>query len=358
MTTQRRHNYWAVRHFAALCVLFAHSFELSGKLPMGLLRAFPLLVGISGLGVTLFFIVSGYLVTQSWQRHRSATVFAWHRLLRILPGLWACIAFAVLLGWALGSLPTAAYWTHPQLREYVLGNVLLRNVLVLPGVFNGNPAGPGATGTLWTLPLEMTCYLWVLLLGVSGLLRRSSPATTVVLGALVAVTLWGGALNLFGAAIIANWLPRYYAAFLCGMLLALWRERVFTGWLLPGVLLLAASWLTWHWPAEQSLWRWLDLLRVAMLAWFVLNVVAAVSRIWPEPSGWPDLSYGIYLFGFPIQQALVSWRPEWNGWMVFGASTLLSLLAAVLSWYAIEARALRLKDALDRPGPRVAPMKA
>lgn len=346
----RWHNYWVVRHLAAFFVLFAHSFELSGKLPMDLLRAFPLLVGISGLGVTLFFIVSGFLVTQSWQRHQSAAVFGWHRLLRIMPGLVGCIAFAVLLGWALGTLPTAAYWSHPQLREYVLGNVLMRNVLVLPGLFQGNPAGPGVTGTFWTLPLELTCYLWVLVLGVLGLLGRRGVATAVLLAALAGVTLWGGAINVFGAAIIPQWLPRYYAAFLCGMLLALWRERVFIGWWLPGALMAAAGAAWWYMPAESALRPWMDLVYVAMLAWFLVNAVAAASRWWPEPAGWPDLSYGVYLYGFPIQQALVHWRPDWNGWMVFGAASALSLLAAAASWYAIEARALRLKDALGRGG--------
>ena len=352
----RRDNYWVVRHFAALCVLFAHSFELSGKLPMELLRAFPVLIGISGLGVTLFFILSGYLVTQSWQRLRSARVFAWHRLLRIAPGLWGCIAFAVLLGWVLGTLPGAAYWAHPQVREYVLGNVLLRNVLTLPGVFAGNPAGPNVTGTFWTLPLEVTCYLWVLGLGVLGVLRGRSLATAAGLATLVAVTLWGGGINLFGAHIAPVSLPRYYAAFACGMLLCLWRERVFTGWLLPAVLLWAAATLTWYWPPEHALWRWLDLARVALLAWFLLNAVAALSRAWPEPVGWPDLSYGIYLYGFPIQQALVLLRPDWDGWTVFAASSVLTLLAAALSWYGVEAPALRLKNRLGvRPGaPAVA----
>ncbi|GAB1386543.1 acyltransferase [Melaminivora sp.] len=343
-----RQNYWAVRHVAALCVLLAHAFELSGKLPMDLLRVVPVLAGISGLGVTLFFIISGYLVTQSWLRHGSAPVFLWHRCLRIMPGLWGCIAFAVFLGWALSTVPASAYWQHPLLRDYVWGNLLLRNTQALPGVFENNLAARWVTGTFWTLPLEVTCYLWVLTLGVAGLLRQRILATALLLAGWLGVTLWGGQINLFDATIVPQWLPRYYGAFLSGMLLCLWRDRIFVGWLLPALLLWAVATWAWYLPETDPLWRWVDVLRVALLAWFVLNFVAWLSRFWPEPARWPDLSYGLYLYGFPIQQALVQWQPDWNGWLVFAASTLLTLLAAALSWYLIEARALQLKDRWSR----------
>lgn len=341
--TAPRQNYWLVRHFAALCVMFAHSFELSGKLPYELLRAFPLLIGISGLGVTVFFIVSGYLVTQSWERHHSITVFVWHRLLRIMPGLWSCMAFALLLGAAVTTLPMDAYWFHPQIGNYVWGNVLMRNVLDLPGVFQGNPAGAGITGTFWTLPIELTCYLSVVVLGVLGVWRNTTIGVAVGIAALMAVTWWGSAVNLFGAVILADKLPIYYAAFLCGMLLFHWRSKIFVGWTLPATLLALATAALWYLPPENLWWRWMSLIRVALLAWFLVNAIAAISQIWPEPSGWPDLSYGVYLYGYPIQQALVFFYPDWNGWMVLAASLSLSVAAAVVSWYAVEAPALRLK---------------
>ena len=341
-----RHNYWLLRHFAALCVLFANSFELSGKLPYDLLRVFPVLIGISGLGVMVFFIISGYLVAQSWDRHRSMVVFAWHRFLRIMPGMWGCMVFALLLGWVLSALPTAAYWSHPQIRDYVLGNLLMRNVLELPGLFQGNPRGTDVTGTFWTLPIELTCYLGVAVLGGLGVLRVRRWSVLIGLVALVAVTLWGRRFNLFGASILAEWLPRYYAAFLCGVLLYQLRGLLPVGWQLPTVLVLLASTALWYTPAGHWLWPWLDLLRVAFLAWFLIHAVSALSPIWPEPRHWPDLSYGVYLYGFPIQQALVHLYPGWNGWAVFAVSLLLSVVAALISWYAIESRVLRWKDAI------------
>lgn len=341
-----KQNYWLLRHFAAFCVLLVHSFALSNKPPHDLLRVFPALGGIAGLGVMVFFIISGYLITQSWHRHRSVAVFVWHRCLRIMPGMWGCMVFALLLGWMVSVLPTAAYWSHPQTANYVVGNLLLRNVLDLPGVFQGNPLMAGVTGTFWTLPIELTCYLGVLLLGSLGVLK--SPRWSILLGiaALLAATLWGSALNLFGASILSEALPRYYAAFICGMLLYQGRVWLPLGWMLPAVLVLVASVALWYTPPSSLFWPWLDLLRVATLAWFLISAVMAFSPVWPEPEGWPDLSYGVYLYGFPIQQAVVHFYPDWNGWAVLAASGVLSVLAALISWYAIESKALRWKNAL------------
>lgn len=170
--------------------------------------------------------------------------------------------------------------------------------------------------------------------------------------ALLAATLWGSQLNLFGATILSEALPRYYAAFLCGMLLYQGRAwLIIGGWVLPTVLVLLASVALWHAPPDSSFLPWLDLLRVATLAWFLINAVTVFSPVWPEPADWPDLSYGVYLYGFPIQQALVHFYSNWNGWEVFAASLVLSVIAALFSWYGIESRALRWKDAV-RPKQR------
>jgi peptidoglycan/LPS O-acetylase OafA/YrhL len=87
-------------------------------------------------------------------------------------------------------------------------------------------------------------------------------------------------------------------------------------------------------------------LYVVALAWFLINSVHHVSRFWAEPAHWPDLSYGIYLFGFPIQQALIAAFPQWNGWANLAASMCLTALVASVSWYLIEYPALRLKKRL------------
>lgn len=330
-----RLNFWLFRHIAALCVLFSHSFDLSQKLPLDLLRTFPFLVGISTFGVTVFFVISGYLVTQSWMRNPQPLTFVAHRLLRIVPGLWACIVFVVILGATLSRLSGSAFWSHPQVLHYVLGNALFQNILTLPGVFESNPLGALVSGTFWTLPVELTCYLWVLLVGSLRGFRHPWIFGLIVLLSLGAVTLEGAQINIFQATVASASLPLYYAAFLCGSAFYGLRQYAFVPWIFPAIALFFVC------AFEAS-----DVLYVVALAWFLINSVHHVSRFWAEPAHWPDLSYGIYLFGFPIQQALIAAFPQWNGWANLAASMCLTALVASVSWYLIEYPALRLKKRL------------
>ena len=334
-----RLNFWLFRHIAAFCVLFSHSFDLSQKLPLDLLRAFPFLVGTATFGVTVFFIISGYLVTQSWMRNKNSLHFLASRLLRIIPGLWACIAFVVLLGAVFSTLPVREFWLHPQVHSYIGRNVLFQNILTLPGVFEKNPLGGLVSGTFWTLPIELTCYLWVLVIGSLRGFRNPLVFALMVLLSLGAVTLQGTQFNIFQATVASDSLPLYYTAFLCGS--ALYGIHHFVGkytivpWIVPASLLITIY-----------IFNASDVIYVAALAWFLINTVHHVSRFWPEPSRWPDLSYGIYLFGFPIQQAFIATFPHWSGWGNLAASLLLTALVASMSWYWIESPALSWKKRL------------
>ncbi len=356
-TPQDQWNFWALRHLAALCVLFAHAFALSGKLPMELLRVFPFLAGIAPFGVAMFFAISGFLISQSWHTRPRALRFMAHRALRIMPGLCGAIAFAVLLGWAYTRLGTQDYWTSNQLWTYVVDNLLLRNALVLPGVFMSNPVPQQVSGTFWTLPVEVTCYLWVLALGVCGVLARPRWALTALAAALSAVSVWGGAINPFGAIVDTGAMPAYFAAFLFGMAVYQGRRTLLPGWRVPLLAWAALALLPrLATPESAAAVVVLEVLRAGVFAWSVASVAAALGRVWTEPRGWPDLSYGIYLFGFPIQQALVASFPGWGGWAVFAASLFLTSGAAALSWYLIESPALRCKRYLaPGPGPSLDP---
>ena len=139
-------NFLALRYWAALCVVFAHSFVITGKLPLDLLAFVPALGGIAMLGVTIFFLISGYLVTQSWSQQPLWTRFALKRLLRVYPALAACLVFSIFLGASVTTLTAGAYWQSEELPGYLLKNLLLQNYPPLPGVFTRNPLPSVANG--------------------------------------------------------------------------------------------------------------------------------------------------------------------------------------------------------------------
>ncbi len=341
-------HFLALRHLAALFVVFAHAFQMSGQLPMDLLKAFPALAGISTLGVTVFFVISGYLISQSWTRQPALLLFFKKRLLRIFPGLLGCIGFVVVLGVFFTKLSLTNYATHPDVQGYVLGNVMLKNHLTLADVFSENPAGAVVSGSFWTLPLEFTAYMAVVLLGAAGLLL--SPRAALLAWSLVGVCVaWKGQhLNLFGAHVWADSMPIYYAAFALGAVhhhIQRWRG-VGVQYLSaqPALVLSAGSiailWLNSMWSAP--------VLQQAVYLVAVSFLVLALGRAggqylqawWPDRHSSADFSYGLYLYSFPIQQALVAGNPGSSGWWVLAWSLPLSLLAAAASWYAIERPAL------------------
>src|SRR6516225_7667345 len=171
----RHNNFDALRLVAAASVMFSHSFMIAE----GSQRHEPLIVltgnqSILGLcGVFVFFAISGFLVTQSFEQTGDPWRFLAKRALRIFPGLFvATVLSAFVLGPLVTTLPLGAYLSRAEPYQYVFGNTLLdETVHELPGVrFVDNPVGLEINGSLWTLRYEFVMYLMVLLLGVLRLL--------------------------------------------------------------------------------------------------------------------------------------------------------------------------------------------
>ena len=171
------HNSFGVIRLAmALAVLVSHSyFFVTGQ---GSAEPLHSWTGHS-LGehaVQVFFFLSGILVTESLLRSRGVVDFATSRVLRIFPGLIACIVLtAFLLGPLVSAKPLIAYFTDGALPVYVVKTALLiTGAAPLPGVFETLPAANLFNMSLWTLKYEVICYIGLALLGVTGLLRTST----------------------------------------------------------------------------------------------------------------------------------------------------------------------------------------
>ncbi len=158
-------NFDFLRLAAAAAVLVSHQYALGGQ-PEPRLLAFSW----GGLGVLVFFAISGYLVAASWQHDPHAGRFVARRLLRVWPGLAvACLLTALVLGPLVSSLSTGAYLRHPETRHFLKILGLASFDAGLPGVFAGNPLAGSANGSLWTIPVEVRCYLALVVVGVVGL---------------------------------------------------------------------------------------------------------------------------------------------------------------------------------------------
>ena len=325
-------NFDALRVLAAASVIFSHSFFIAE----GNERHEPLIVlsgrqSILGLaGVFVFFAISGFLVTQSYEQTRSPWRYLAKRMLRIFPGL---VLALVLSGFVLApmvtTLPLGKFLTSAAPYRYVFWNTLLDlRQHELPGVmFVDNPVGLEVNGSLWTLRYEFEMYLMVLVLGVTGLLRLP-----------VLIALWAVGLACIGVpafGVLGGW-GWMLSFFVSGMILYKLRgTRVFDGRV--ALAALAGLVLTVRFGGFIQLF---SLFGSYLALWFALN-----RRLPHIPAArFGDLSYGLYIYGWPAEAAVI-WalggRAPW--WEVFALGLALAAALAFVSWHLVEEKALRLK---------------
>ncbi len=301
-----------LRLLAAVAVIAHHARGLSGRAPWTIGAT-----DLGGLGVAVFFVISGYLIAASWKRSAGLGDFLKKRLLRIEPGLIASLLVtAVVLGAFATSLPLGDYFTRPGVYLYVLRDALLYPVTyALPGVFAHTPFPNAVNGSLWTLRLEFTCYLGVAALGMTKLLKAPVVGGLVGLAALTALAfalrpdLGHGDLPrrlLIGA--------QFGFLFLAGALIQLIGRRP-PLWTVGFLVLLATP-------------MWILGLPLAVIAVGEMRSVRLPA----------DLSYGLYIYAFPLQQMLAQ-----HGMLGFWSSLAVTAPFAAASWFLVEKPALRLK---------------
>ncbi len=340
----RRNNLDALRFAAAVGVLLSHAFPLGeGKGTVEPLESFTRgQLSLGRLCVAVFLVISGVLITRSWERTPDAARFTWARVLRIFPGLGLMLVLTTLvLGPAFTWLPLRDYFTSPDTALYLLRNFALNAPQWhLPGVFEANPYPLAVNGSLWTLKYEVGFYLLTLALGLAQLLRKG----------MVAFGLVGAATATFVTGRLDYW-PELYLYFGGGAALYLWRDRVRMS----------------PWVAAACVVGWLVTARlghgcriatgllggyvVLYLAFLPLGPLADFGRR-------GDLSYGVYLYAFPVQQVVTALLGGPIAWWVNAAVAFpFVLLLSALSWRWVEQPALRRKDRLPAwaqlPGPAV-----
>lgn len=329
-------NFHFVRLAAASLVVVGHSYELLAQRAPVWFDA-----SVSAFAVRIFFVVSGYLICESWNQDRSIFRYLLRRSLRIFPGLAAVVVLsALLVGPVITEQARAVYFHNPQVLQY-FWNILLAPNFALPGVFLYNPFGSAVNGSLWTLPAEFAMYLLLPLYGSA----TSSVCRRVLLP--IALVGFGGA-GYFYALHPAEMMPvvwwnslpqllRWAPYFLAGAAVRIWMLQRFLN-LHAAIVALALIAGLFESTATRNILL-IVLTPYAVLA-FCLAPNAFLERLVPHA----DISYGIYLYAFPIQQTLIAWfGPGLNPLVLIATAMPLSWFCGFASWHAIEKHALRLK---------------
>lgn len=342
----RRNNLDFLRFVAAAGVILSHAFPLGeGRGAMEPLDGFTRgQLSLGRLCVAVFLVISGVLITRSWERAPDVGRFVWARALRIFPGLAAMLVLTTLvLGPAFTTLPLRDYLLSADTHLYWLRNfTLVSPQWELPGVFTSNAYEKAVNGSLWTLKYEVGFYLLTLGLGLAGLLRKS----------VVAVGFVGAAVAPFVTGRLGFW-PELYLYFGGGVALYLWRDKVrMSPWL---ALACAVGWLVMARLGYGRIGTGLFGAYVVLyLAYLPAGSLADFGRR-------RDMSYGVYVYAFPVQQAVTALLGGHTSWWVnAGVSFPVVVALSALSWHWVEKPALSLKDRPPallrrlRPGVRAA----
>lgn len=338
----RDNNLNLIRMLAASGVLVSHAYPIAAG--PGTLQPFEAATGftLGWICVAIFFAISGFLITRSFDRKPHVESWLAARIMRLFPGLVVVSVLIVLFyGPAFTTLSQAAYFGDPATWLYVPRNVTLVSLQYgLPGVFQDNPYPNAINGSLWTLVYEVACYLGVFLAGTLGLLasRGRFASALAVYAVACALTALPGAETMLHPKLLA--LRDLSFPFALGMAFYVWRDRIALSYLLAVGLGLAAA-----------------LLRPTPLfpPAFVIAIAYAVFVFGYRSSGplrrynaLGDYSYGTYIYAFPVQQAVVELAGPMTPLENMLLALPITLLLAVVSWYVVEKPGLDRRHALAR----------
>jgi peptidoglycan/LPS O-acetylase OafA/YrhL len=338
-SSERRNNFGVLRLLFANLVICYHSYflidgdarrdvfhKLSGSMPLG------------ALAVAGFFLISGYLIVKSYSNSRSVKDYFLKRLLRIWPGYAVAFLISLFIVAPLGGAKLAGTDVAKNIFRF-----LTFQEPYAEGAFRGL-AQEHINGSMWTISYELRCYMLVILLGACGFLRdrRKFLALTICSGFAVSLPQslalpYPGVFGTLGADVL------YVGVFCAGGLFYLYRDRIKLR-LRYAVLALPLFFaLQFHEATAQ--------IAIMTAGAYILFCVATwkgdntMSRLTEKT----DLSYGIYLYAYPVQQLILWHDRNISMYELLGLTLPIAWLLGAVSWYVVEKPALRLKP---RPAQR------
>ena len=334
----RNNNFDILRLLCALLVIVSHSYALLNLHADEPLQKMTHMMILSDIGLCGFFTISGYLISNSLLNSKSIVSYLAKRFLRIFPGLLVCL-IVVIAVCSLFYDGQTGYWLQKQTYSFLYNNLGLYTIQYeIPNVFANNPFDT-INGSLWTLAYEFTLY--VCIIGLFFIRERRVLMIILTIFALVLCLIK----NVFFADKFSNTLffgltVSYFACFAqyfaVGMLLHMrnyWRTDKEKWIVISSCVLLSIVGIC------LSSYQFICLKPIVMLCVSVLFILlgemywecvsVGIKRI-------GDMSYGIYIYSFPLQQMLIAMLPNISPLQLTYLTIVVVLPISYLSWRYIE----------------------
>lgn len=329
---RENNNFDFLRLIMALSVFFYHSFALTAVADFKVLTYF-----FSGtVAVNCFYILSGFLIFMSYEKTSTLKTYAKKRSARIVPAYVLVVVFSSLAGLILTTLPVNEYFSFQWLK-YLTANLLTLNFIepTLPGVFTDNKLS-AVNGALWTIKIEIMFYIAVPF--IVYLNRKKSPIIVLTILYVLSIIYYKVLFLLHQKTGILLYrqfyllLPGSLCFFVSGGLLYYYFD-VFkanaTKYLIGAII----GWLVFKY------FNFYYLMPISLAV--IVVYVALIFKYLGNFARFGDLSYGIYIWHFPIIQTLIYFYLYENPLLGFSLSLILVFLFSFASWHLIEKRFLR-----------------
>lgn len=341
-TTNRDNNFKLIALVCALTVLFSHSFPLSRGSSNVLHFVSALGMTYGSIAVDILFTISGFFITRGFLTRKSVWKFLRSRILRIYPGMIVATLFCVfIVGLVFTSREFATYLFDEQTYKFLKRNMLLYSSVkfYLPEVFLSNPFPAAIVGSVWTLPYQLKAYLTliVLVLLLNRLLGdiQKGYARMIYLSLALLVVLLNISDRIFN--VVDMDALRLFAMFFTGSSFYLLRDKII---------------LSYRWMTGLILFLLVCLnvnngLFYVVYAFSMPYLLICLAYL---PGGWVrgfnkngDYSYGIYIYGFTMQQTIMAAMESLSQMQLFLSSAAATLCMAFLSWHLIEKQFLKYR---------------
>lgn len=317
--TGRENNIDFVRFVAATFVIFSHAYPLSGNVDGDIInRVTEGEFGFGGLSVSVFFVLSGFLITKSMSSNPPFVKYFKARCKRLLPELWIVVFASVfIIGPLITTLSLSKYFTNSQTYIYLLSALLIIQHK-LPGVFINNSYNESVNGSLWVLPIEFICYIGVFLANKWGILKERRFMCTVPFAIAFAS---------FGPQVLGESLSPVVSPitmFYMGMALYVYRDYIVLSRKYISICLLLIVALLFY----ASILKYLIYI---LLPYFIIGIsfISYKFKNFTIITFKKEISYDIYLWGFIVEQLFVHFFVNIEVIMLF----VMSMICAMIIGY-------------------------
>lgn len=334
-TSHKGNSFDLIRHLAALTVIISHQHAFQNVYE----ESFRGFLSYAGVGVVVFFSISGFLVAQSFQRSNGFVDFMEKRIRRIFPGLIACsfVIVYLLAPFYYGDMKLAYLSSMDVFKNFLAMSAMMQ--IHIPLLFEGYKHIGPPNGSLWTLPIEFSCYLIIALaMGLVKNWRSMAFMLFLMIAGSIALSDQQKQAAFYGVS--TQWLIQFGTSFFLGALLSLTREA-WDNTKTKLFFVFFALFCLYMMKGMQ------EILVFGYVALTLITIVIGVSFKERLIKGRFDISYGLYIYAWPVQQIMAN-ETHMNYWWSLFASIIVITALATLSWHFVEKPFLRRSSA--KPG--------